>query len=178
MFNLLGETLTLILPGCLANGIPPILVNIKMLAFMVKPLDNKILFFDKRRIFGDHKTTLGFLGGIAFGTIFGTLLYKTLFPSHADLISIPLVKHSFIMSLGALSGDLVKSFIKRRFSIKSGKSFFPFDQLDYGLGMYLAYAILNPGNNLHFGAVIAVTFSLHLFFTYFGYLAHIRKDPI
>jgi CDP-diglyceride synthetase len=50
-----------------------------------------------------------------------------------------------------MTGDAVKSFFKRRLGITPGKSWFPFDQLDFVLGAILFVSIIKfPG----LGAVI------------------------
>ena len=48
----------------------------------------------------------------------------------------------FLFSLGAIGGDLIKSFLKRRTGILSGESFPPWDQIAYCVGaMILTYPI-------------------------------------
>ena len=41
------------------------------------------------------------------------------------------------MGFGALTGDLAKSFFKRRIGIKPGAKFIPFDQMDFVLGAFI-----------------------------------------
>ena len=38
------------------------------------------------------------------------------------------------MGFGAITGDLIKSFFKRRLDFKPGARFFPWDQLDFVIG--------------------------------------------
>jgi len=41
------------------------------------------------------------------------------------------------MGAGALVGDLIKSFFKRKLKIDEGNAWFPFDQIDWIIGAYV-----------------------------------------
>ena len=89
-------------------------------------------------IFGPHKTYRGFVVGVGLAIAI-VYLQKALYPhfksySLVDYTAINLVGLGMLQGVGALGGDLIKSFFKRRFNIASGKSWVPFDQLDAIVG--------------------------------------------
>lgn len=89
--------------------------------------------------FGSHKTWQGIISGTVVGFVV-YLLQRSLaaaFPGSA----IALVEYSTASVLlgaafgfGALMGDLVKSFFKRRIGVRPGAPWIPFDQIDYCIG--------------------------------------------
>jgi len=100
------------LPAYVANATPTILGG-------GTTIDGGLKFIDGRSIFGSHKTIRGFISGLIMGTIVGLLQGKT--------------GYGFLLSFGALFGDLAGSFIKRRLSIESGSPFPIVDQLSFVL---------------------------------------------
>src|SRR5512141_2579436 len=89
----------LFLPAGIANSVPPLLTR---LLGPGRPIE--------ARIFGAHKTWQGLIGGTIAGSI--TFLVQRTF----DDLAVPLAV-SVLMPLGALLGDLIKSFFKRRMRI-------------------------------------------------------------
>jgi CDP-2,3-bis-(O-geranylgeranyl)-sn-glycerol synthase len=93
----------------------------------------------------------------------------------------------FLLAFGALAGDAIKSFAKRRVGhmsggkatgIPSGKSWFPFDQIDYIVGaLLLSWPVLQPSLAL-VAAIVVMYFGLHLVATYLGYRLGLKSDPI
>jgi len=140
------------LPAAIANVTPIFLTKIFGKKF-AKPLD-----FGKswrgKRILGDHKTWRGLAGGIIFATI---MLQVQVILSHhtgwADRITDQLDFENIhvlivgpLFAIGALGGDAIESFIKRRLGKKPGTTWFPFDQIDYVIGAMIAtwpFATLN-----------------------------------
>ncbi|ODS39244.1 MAG: hypothetical protein A7316_06135 [Candidatus Altiarchaeales archaeon WOR_SM1_86-2] len=95
-------------------------------------------FFDGRRIFGAGKTIGGFCGGLITGALVG-LLQSYIDPGlFGFVMSIEL---AFIIASGAMIGDLVGSFIKRRAGIEQGGDVPLLDQLDFVVGA-LAFGYL------------------------------------
>lgn len=85
------------------------------------PLDFKKKFMGKR-IFGDHKTIRGTAAALIIGIIAGAL----------EGLAFPFMfKISILLTIGAVFGDLLGSFIKRRLNYKSGKSFPIMDQFGF-----------------------------------------------
>lgn len=138
-----------------------------------------------KRIFGDNKTWRGLvMGMIAASVIIAVQKY---YFSH----SLWILEHSAfdyrpthiwllgpLFGIGALLGDAVESFIKRQINIRSGDSWYPFDQLDYivgGLVFAAPIVVLTP--RLAFYVFVAY-FGLHLVTSYLGYLLHLKDKPI
>lgn len=172
------------LPAGLANVAPIFAARIPFLNTLSYPLDcYKTL--GRKRIFGDHKTVRGIISGIIIG-ILVVFLQKYFY------IHIPLIHHfvflnyaSFnpiiigtLFSLGALSGDAIKSFFKRQVGIDSGKTWFPFDQLDYIIGGILFTFPVIPLPISDYGILIILWFLLHLTSSFIGYHLSLKKDPL
>ena len=76
---------------------------------------------------------------------------------------------------GAITGDLVKSYFKRKKGIKPGQKWVPYDQLDFMLG---ALILLYPFVKLTFLSIsilILLTPFLHVLVNHIGYLLKIRE---
>jgi CDP-2,3-bis-(O-geranylgeranyl)-sn-glycerol synthase len=108
------------------------------------PIDGGRTFRGKR-IFGDHKTVRGLMAGTLFGFL-TTALQMFLFNNFSffesvsgsvDYSSPTVLLMGAALGFGALAGDAIKSFFKRQFSVPSGQSWFPFDQIDYIIGAIL-----------------------------------------
>ena len=139
MLSLILQTLWLLLPAGIANMAP---VIFKWVPFLNHPVDfNKTL--SGKPIFGKNKTFRGFF----FGTLsaIATVLIQAHFAPQVGDISI--IDYStinpyllgFLLGFGALLGDIIESFFKRRTSIAPGKSWVGFDQLDWIIGsLFLA----------------------------------------
>jgi len=100
------------------------------------PVDLGTKFIDGRRLLGDGKTYRGFVCGVIAGVAAGLAEMHLqawagwhALPAHT-LLSISL------LATGALAGDLVKSFIKRRFRKERGEMWIIADQYDLVLGAF------------------------------------------
>ena len=117
------------IPAGIANMSP---VLFKRVDFLNYPVSKKLL--------GDHKTWRGLFFGILMATII-VFIQKNMFSN----IPFKLLDYSAINPLilgpvfgaGALVGDMVKSFFKRRVGIQPGRSWIPFDQIDWIVGANL-----------------------------------------
>lgn len=106
----------------------------------IGPIDGGRHHSDGRPVLGKGKTWGGLIGGTICGWLLSIAIYK-FFPGTGvfQYLSESLTKveqHLFFLSLavGALVGDLVESYIKRRRNIGSGEKFVPWDQLDLFIG--------------------------------------------
>lgn len=122
------------LPAGVAN-MAPVLFN--WLPFLDVPVDFGWHWRGKQ-LFGANKTWRGLVTGClaAIGIVY---LQKWLAPHTAsinliDYAGINLIGLGIAQGLGALGGDLIESFAKRRAGIPAGKSWVPFDQLDWIAG--------------------------------------------
>ncbi|MCG8571014.1 MAG: CDP-archaeol synthase [Spirochaetes bacterium] len=143
------------------------------------PLDFNIKF-GKDTIFGKNKTFRGLIFGIVFGVI--TAFIQSLLYNFEGIKIISFLDYSnwlllgFLMGLGAIIGDLIESFFKRRFNIKSGKPFIPFDQLDFMIG---AMVFVYPVFQLNLNQVITLlvlSFFLHILVNHIAFYLKIRKE--
>ena len=184
MWNNILFSLWFFLPAGIANATP---VFAKRIAFLDKlnyPIDfNKS--WNGIRIFGDHKTFRGLITGIIMA-IFTAGLQKIIFDNSPELravlgfdfSSINFILYGFLAGFGALMGDAVKSFFKRRISIKPGSTWFPFDQIDYIVGGIVFLIPLIKLNITMYVITFFVWFGMHLLSTYIGYLIKLRDHPI
>ena len=109
------------LPAYFANMAP---VIAKKINFLKVPLDfgKKI---SNKPIFGKNKTFRGLVFGVLFAVIIAYIQY--IFDNYGIFMDLPLTDYSnwlllgFLMGFGAIFGDLVKSFIKRRLNYDPGK---------------------------------------------------------
>lgn len=138
-----------------------------------------------KRILGSHKTIRGFIIGIIAGIIgvyIQVWFYQEVtwmqkyFPVHYDVIN-PIML-GFLLGFGALLGDAVKSFFKRRRGIQPGRSWFPFDQIDYIVGgIALTWFYVPLEGRIY--AIMFITWALiHPITTFIGYLFRLRRKPI
>ncbi len=150
----------LFLPAGIANATPPLLTR---MFGPGRPIST--------RAFGSHKTWMGLAGGTAAG--FATFLIQR----SLDHWPFPLIL-GFAMSFGALAGDLVKSFVKRRMHIAPGKRWFPADQLDYVFGALAASAPFARLTPLTVVTVTLTYFALHLVVSAAGFALGVKESPI
>ena len=133
----------LILPACIANGIPAIISKIR---FLDKPIDFNFKLQGKP-LFGKNKTWRGFSIGILCGIlvfIFQKYLYQFTFFQNISLINYFefSILYGILLSFGALSGDLMGSFIKRRFDVAPGQDFCILDQIDWVIGLLIFSSLI------------------------------------
>ncbi len=152
--------LLFILPAYVANAAPVLLGGLH-------PIDRGIRFFDKRPIFGPSKTWLGVLGGLSAGMLCAVLeahlLRGTPFDLFAGQASYYLIA-GFLLSVGALAGDLLGSFFKRRWGFASGQPSFIWDQLSF---LVVALLLVQP-----LGFPLASDPYLVAFLLVFTYVVH------
>lgn len=172
------------LPAGVANIIPIFFSKLPIFKNWEYPLDfNKTL--NGKRIFGENKTLRGMISGIAFAII--VVYLEVFFYKNNTVLQqiIPdnyLVINPFILGLlagaGALIGDAIKSFFKRRIGVKSGRSWFPFDQIDYVIGGALFMSLYFPLKPAQYLLLFIFWFLVHPLATFIGYLLKLKKSPI
>lgn len=162
--NIIFNAFFFFLPAGIANMVPVIVAKIPGLKKWDAPLDFGKKFRGKR-ILGDHKTIRGFVSGIVAGCIVALVLYQSLLLG-------------FLLSFGALAGDSIKSFFKRQMGIASGKSWFPFDQIDYIVGGLLLSVFVVRLSLISYSAIFLLYFFLHLLITMIGYFLKLKKTII
>ncbi len=172
-------------PVGVANASPVFANQVPILQKLGMPLDGGRTFRGKR-IFGDHKTVRGLLAGTLFGFL-TTALQMFLFNNFSffenlagsvDYSSPAVLLMGAALGFGALTGDAIKSFFKRQFSVPSGQSWFPFDQIDYIVGAILfslPFVTLGAKDYL---VITIVWFLIHPVATVVGWLLKLKDSPI
>lgn len=172
--KLLIDAALFFLPAGIANMTPLIVNKIPGINRWNTPMDFGRSWHGAR-IFGDHKTWRGFICSVIAATLVGAALYAVGYNHmHGSLY----ILFSAALGAGALLGDAIKSFFKRRANVKPGATWFPFDQLDYiigGLLFALPFGVL-PIKMV--AAIIGIYFCGHLLITYIGYLLGFKDAPI
>ncbi len=161
-----------ILPAYVANAAPVIFGG-------GYPLDAGRLFWDGKPIFGSNKTVRGFFAGLLVGTFAGFVLSHLYqlegFPQNFLFQYNTLL--GFVLSLGALTGDLIHSFIKRRLDISPGSPLPVADQLDFVLGALLFSVVVYPLPWRIAVIILIVTPPIHLLTNFLAYLIGVKKTP-
>lgn len=172
------------LPAGSANMSPVFAKKIKFLDPLNKPLDFGKSFRDKR-VFGDHKTFRGLLSGYV-GAWFVLLLQIWLYENTTFFSDISLFDYSTmniwlfagIFSLGALGGDAIESFFKRQMKIEPGKSWVPFDQIDWILGAVLLSVLVTNFEFHIYAFAVLWGLLLHPISTIIGWIFKLKDEPI
>jgi CDP-2,3-bis-(O-geranylgeranyl)-sn-glycerol synthase len=141
-----------------------------------KPIDLGKKFLDGKPIFGSHKTYRGLISGLLIGTLVGWM-QEFLAPN------IYLPKGStflgFALSAGALLGDLMGSFIKRRLNLEPGSPLPVVDQIDFVVAALLFALMVEPSSLSILKAIIiiALTFPIHVLTNFIAYILHLKDNP-
>jgi CDP-2,3-bis-(O-geranylgeranyl)-sn-glycerol synthase len=147
------------------------------------PIDFGRNYSDGQRIFGDGKTFRGLFFGVLAGIITGLILIwlsltftLTFLPQHT-LTSVSL------LALGALLGDLGKSFIKRRMGKVRGEKWPVADQLDLVVGAFILMLIFDPAWLFAYLTlpiliiILILTIVLHRAVNIIGYMLGVKEVP-
>ena len=139
-----------------------------------------------RRLLGDGKTWRGTAGGILAGVLLAIALDAVrpavVAATGLDLPGFPL-SAAVALAAGALLGDILASFLKRRAGRERGAAFPGLDQLDFVVVALLSVALVAPA---WFGrvftlpvivAVLVVTPLLHLSTNVGAYLLGLKAEP-
>jgi CDP-2,3-bis-(O-geranylgeranyl)-sn-glycerol synthase len=158
--DIVYQAMHFIFPAYCANAAPVIFGG-------GTPIDRGKTFRDGRPILGPRKTFRGLFAGLTIGTLVELLLN----PNNVLL--------GFALSLGALTGDLVESFFKRRLNLPPGASFPVADQLDFIAGALL-FSLLVPHPSLTVEVIVVIlviTPPIHLLTNIIAYLLKLKKEP-
>ncbi len=178
IINLFLQLIYFSLPIYISNMTPVLVKKVDFLSF---PIDFGIKW-KGNYLFGKTKT----VRGIFFGTVFGIitvflqyLLYNLSFFNSISIISyqsVSIILLGFSLGFGAMFGDLIESFFKRRLDMKSGERFFPFDQIDFVIGSMIFSYVFLP-NILYWALIIFISPFLHILANYIGYFFKMQDSP-
>lgn len=191
MLNLLMGALWFILPAYFANSAPVDVSGLKFLKKYAKPIDGKRTWGGVR-ILGDGKTWRGFFAGMFAGTFVGviqSITQPSIIVEYPDFPQMTL-DLAFVLSLGALCGDMAASFVKRRIGLTAGESAPLMDQLDFVFGAVFfawvwqcALSGTFPGvfeemiGFQRFYMIILVTPFLHILGNFIAWAWKLKKQP-
>ncbi|NQS73685.1 MAG: CDP-2,3-bis-(O-geranylgeranyl)-sn-glycerol synthase [Methanoculleus sp.] len=147
------------------------------------PIDLGKRWSDGRKVFGDGKTYRGFLGGMFCGILAG--LVEIWVWSSFNLTALPrqTLLSIALLAAGALLGDLVKSFFKRRLGKERGESWPLADQYDLVIGSFVLILLVYPqwlfeNITLPVAAwIVIITPILHRVVNIIGYYIGVKEVP-
>ena len=174
------QALYFALPMYIANMAP---VVVKKLALFDKPLDGGKTWGGKP-ILGKNKTWRGLFFALAFGLVV-VCIQRKLFLTGGFWAGISIFDYSSdqtimlggLLAFGAILGDAVKSFAKRRINRPPGSMWFPFDQIDFVIGGLLLGSIVYwPGMAIAL-ILLVVTPIFHIGTNFIAYKLKIKDVP-
>lgn len=179
MVDLILKSFYLVLPAYCANMAPVIFAKLGWLKSLALPIDSGKKF-GRDFIFGSGKTWRGIVAAVIIGILtvgLQAVLFYFPFFKNISLINYPAIWpiFGFLAGLGAILGDLAKSFFKRRFGFKSGASWPVFDQLDFIAGFFVfTYYLVRPSWAV-MATVMILTLILHPLTNLVAYWLRIKK---
>ena len=151
------ETIYIYLPAYIANSTPVILTG-------WGSLDGDTKFIDGEPILGNHKTVRGTLSGIIAGTLTGILQGQ---PYRGAL-----------MAIGAILGDLIVSFIKRRLKLPPGAMFPIADQMSFIVVAVIFDMLIVPVLQWdRILVILLVTLPIHYFANVIAWMLKLKSKP-
>ena len=163
---LVFKLLYFMLPAYLANTSP----------VLTKRLFKKKGFPINPRLFGAHKTYRGFIIGIIVAWIVVFIQKWFGFNTIVDYSSVNLWLLGFLIAFGALFGDLVESYFKRKIGIPAGEPWYVIDQLDYPLGVMLFTSFIIAYTFIDFTIILIGAFLITVIANHIGYWLGIIKS--
>ncbi|MGA9387747.1 MAG: CDP-2,3-bis-(O-geranylgeranyl)-sn-glycerol synthase [Candidatus Bathyarchaeia archaeon] len=160
------EALKFVFPAYCANAVPVIVGG-------GPPLDFGRSFPDGRPVFGKNKTFRGFFSGLAVGAVAGlaeTAVFG--FQSFPALLGV-------LLSFGALMGDLMGAFLKRRIGLAPGELLPVIDQTDFIIGaLLLSLPVSLPLLSWEIVlTVLIITPPVHLLTNFAAYKLGLKRNP-
>lgn len=152
----IAETIYMYLPAYLANAAPVILGG-------GRPLDGDQTWLDGRPLLGDHKTIRGTISGLAVGILIGIAQQNPL--------------KGTMLSIGAIGGDIIVSFIKRRIGLKPGALLPVADQMGFIILAVALASFVEPTTWDRVVTILIATVPIHFLTNVFAWLLKLKSDP-
>jgi len=151
------ETIYIYLPAYIANATPVLLGG-------GPPIDGGRTWVDDQPLFGDHKTVRGTFSGIIVGIAVGILQMQPL--------------RGVLLSVGAIGGDIVISFIKRRIKLKPGAMFPIADQMGFIVFAVLLVSLVQPSPTWERAvAILIATLPIHYLTNVIAWALKLKRNP-
>jgi CDP-2,3-bis-(O-geranylgeranyl)-sn-glycerol synthase len=133
------------------------------------------------RLFGRNKTWRGLLSGIVGAWL--TLVLQHFLQQYGllqtwrllDYGSINILLYGFLFGGGAIIGDMVGSFLKRRLKKVEGQPWIPFDQINFVIGALLFLSPLYQLDIPHILTLFLLSPLLHFLTCVLGYAAGMKE---
>jgi CDP-2,3-bis-(O-geranylgeranyl)-sn-glycerol synthase len=176
LFNLI-ESIWIILPAYAVNGLIP-LVGLRK----THPIDFGKKFRGKP-LFGPGKTWEGLVFGCFIGILIASIemLAFPYLPFDQSPVPLTIVPMSpllgLMLGIGAIAGDIVGSFIKRRIGLPRGAIAPLLDQEDFLLGSLLFASFLAAIKPDWVLLLVIITPILHLVANLIGFRIRVKKQP-
>lgn len=174
------------LPAGVANVTPIFAAFIPGLRRLRAPLDFG-LKFNGEPLLGPNKTWRGLIIGVALGSLTFWLQQQAVqhYAFFADIVRdvwtptlLPLWTLGPLLGLGALGGDAIESFLKRRSRIAPGQPWVPYDQFDSTLGAIALSALVIVPPLAVYAAGLVLWAGIQTAAQYLGFWAGIKERPI
>ena len=147
----------------IANG-APILTSWILSNRWNFPVDAHILFFDHKPLFGPTKTLRGL-----FASLFFTVAFAMIFNYTWSI--------GLLIFIGAMSGDLLSSFLKRRLGLKSSSMSLGLDQIPESLIPAIACKAILKFSWMDILWITILFFVFELILSRILFIFKIRKHP-
>ena len=177
MANIILQCFYFMLPAYFANMAPVLAKN--MFRKMALPIDFNMKL-GKYAIFGENKTYRGLVAGVI--AAIGVAYVQFFLYSENILSDFAIVDYSnwlligFLLGFGAMFGDMVKSFVKRRLGLKPGMPFVPFDQLDFVFGALIFVYPVARLSMEKMAIILFISLILHIIINHIAFYTGIRKE--
>ena len=166
----------IVIPAYAANGFAPF-------ARGKRRIDFGLNFFDGKPIFGPGKTWEGLIFAVFMGTLFGAV--EIYFYPQLNAIALEnglalfelSIFSVFLVALGAMLGDMLGSFIKRRMGISRGRSAPLLDQLDFLFGAFVFAYVFFEISFMSVLLYLMITPFVHLTCCFIGNKLGVKKEP-
>lgn len=140
VIQIILETFWLFVPAGVANTVPVLAGKFGWLPALASPIHEPLL--------GKNKTWRGLLLGVLFGSMTGIIQYY-LYPTFPYPTPRSALMIGAALGFGALAGDAIKSFFKRRRNIAPGQSWPLLDQIDFIVGAVIMADFFFPLTPVH-----------------------------
>jgi CDP-2,3-bis-(O-geranylgeranyl)-sn-glycerol synthase len=170
------SVLYFLLPAAVANMAPVFAKKMDVLRFLDRPIDNNVTYRGQP-LLGKHKTWRGLFAGLVAACAV-TGLQALLGPTQFDVInySQDWLLAGVLLGFGAIAGDAIKSFFKRRMGVAAGSPWVPYDQTDFVIGALAAtYMIYWPGWPMAV-VTVAIFALLHVIMVWIGWLTGLKES--
>ena len=152
-----AETIYVYLPAYIANATPVLLSG-------GGSLDGGRDWIDGKPLFGDHKTIRGTISGLAAGFLVGLAQGTPL--------------RAAILSIGAIGGDLIGSFFKRRMNMEPG-AFLPIiDQMGFIIFAVFLVSFTEPAPRWDQAVgILVATMPIHYLTNLIAWALKLKSNP-